>query len=88
LVMRNAYYNLTILYIFIFLIMFLSMNIMFINLLGTVMQCSRTLVKHTKKEIKERFNIEKVIFYIFNVLNAHILRQIFYECVWFGGGYN
>jgi hypothetical protein len=27
-----------------------------------------------KKETKEKLNIEKINFYIFNVLNAHILR--------------
>jgi uncharacterized membrane protein len=36
-------------------------------------------VKYTKKkEIKNRFNIEKVTFYIFKMLNAHISKQIFY----------
>jgi hypothetical protein len=36
------------------------------------------LLSIPKKEIKERFNIEKVTFYILKILNAHILRQIFY----------
>jgi hypothetical protein len=31
-----------------------------------------------KKEIKEKFNIEKTTFYISKVLNIHISGQIFY----------
>jgi hypothetical protein len=36
------------------------------------------LIKHTKEENKKTFNIRKVTFYIFKVLNAHISRQIFF----------
>jgi hypothetical protein len=36
------------------------------------------LLSILKKEIKKRFNIGKVTFYIFKVLNAHISKQIFY----------
>jgi hypothetical protein len=36
------------------------------------------LLNIPKKEIKRKFNIEKVTFYISKVLNAHISRQNFY----------
>jgi hypothetical protein len=36
------------------------------------------LVKHTKKEIKNKINILKTTFYTFEVLNARNLRQNFY----------
>jgi hypothetical protein len=36
------------------------------------------LLSILKKEIKEKFNIGKLAFYIFKVLNAHISRQNFY----------
>jgi hypothetical protein len=36
------------------------------------------LLNMPKKETKKMFNIGKITFYIFKILNAHILRQIFY----------
>jgi hypothetical protein len=36
------------------------------------------LVKHTKKEIKDKIKGDKITFCIFNALNAHISKQNFY----------
>jgi hypothetical protein len=38
----------------------------------------RAFVKHTKKENKNKINIEKTIFYTFEILNARNLRHNFY----------
>jgi hypothetical protein len=46
--------------------------------MGDVKQCPRHLLSILKKEIKEKFNIGKVTFYISKVLNAHTSRQNFY----------
>jgi hypothetical protein len=56
------------------MIVFIGVNQYYNFIWSYYNKCFVTHIKHTKKKIPDKINVRKTIFYIFDVLNAQILR--------------